>query len=81
MGNDLKSACRVSLRKNNTFYLAVGALAVDCICLYFCRMAVFKPAESLGTEMVIVIDWAVIKIVQRNPVRNSFASCNLYKSS
>lgn len=27
--------------------------------------------------MVIVIDWAVIKIAQRNPVRNSFASCNL----
>lgn len=27
--------------------------------------------------MAIVIDWAVIKIAQRNPVRNSFASCNL----
>lgn len=30
--------------------------------------------------MAIVIDWAVIKIAQRNPVRNSFASCNLKQS-
>lgn len=61
-------------------YLAVRAVAVDCICLCFCRIAVFKPAESLSAEMGILIDWAVIEIAQRNPVRNSFASCDLRKS-
>lgn len=81
MGNDLKSACRFSMGKNNMFRLAVRAVAVDCICLFSRRITVFKPAESFSAEMGIMIDWAVIEIVQRNPVRNSFTSCVLWKSS
>lgn len=64
------------------FYLAARAVAVDCICLCFCRIGAFKPAESLSAEMGIMIDWAVIEIVQKGaPVRNSFVSCDLRKSS
>lgn len=63
------------------FYLALRAVVVDCICLFFCRIGAFKPAESLSTEMGIMIDWAVIEIVQGAPVRNSFVSCELRKSS
>lgn len=64
------------------FYLAQRAVVVDCVCLCFCRIGAFKPAESLTvTEMGIMIDWAVIEIVQGAAVRNSFASCDLRKSS
>lgn len=45
------------------FYLAVRAVVVDCICSW--RIGAFKPTESLGTEIGIMIDWAVIEIVQR----------------
>lgn len=79
MGNDLKCACRFSMGKNNMLCLALRAVVVDCICLCFCRIGAFKPAESLSAEMGIMIDWAVIKIVLGAPVRNSFVSCNLRK--
>lgn len=46
------------------------------------ELVLFKPAESLSAEMGIMIDWAVIEIVQKGaPVRNSFVSCDLRKSS
>lgn len=46
------------------------------------ELVLFKPAESLRAEMGIMIDWAVIEIVQKGaPVRNSFVSCDLRKSS
>lgn len=70
MGNDLKCASSFSTGKNNMFYLVLRTAAVNCICLYFCRTAVFKFDESLGAKM---IDWAVVKI-QRAPVNSSFAS-------
>ncbi len=62
------------------FYLAQRAVVVDCVCLCFCRIGAFKPAESLSTEMGIMIDYAVIEIVQGAAVRNSFVSCDLRKS-
>lgn len=81
MGNDLKCACRFSMGKNNVFHLAPRVVVVDCICLYFCRIGALKPAESLSTEMEIMIDWGAVEIVQGAPVRNSFASCDLRKNS
>lgn len=52
------------------FYLVLRTAAVNCICLYFCRITVFKLDESLGAKM---IDWPVVKI-QRAPVNSCFAS-------
>ena len=43
--------------KNNMSYLAVD-------CMRFWRIGAFKPAESLGAEIGIMIDWAVIEIVE-----------------
>lgn len=70
MGNDFKCASSFSTGKNNMFYLVLRTAAVNCICLYFSRIAVFKLDESLGAKM---IDWAVVKI-QIAPVNGSFAS-------
>lgn len=52
------------------FYLVLITAAVNCLCLYFCRTAVFKLDKSLGAKM---IDLAVVK-TQRAPVNSSFAS-------
>ena len=74
MGNDLKCARRFSMGKNNIFSLALRAVVVDCICLYFYRVGALKPAESLSTKMGFMIDWGTVKTEQGTPVRNSFAS-------
>lgn len=73
-----KSACGVSERRNNMFYLATAVVAADCILFIFLLNGRFQ------TRWVIRSPWwrswligPFIKIAQRNPVRNSFASCNL----
>lgn len=52
-------------------HLAAGAVVVDCVCLCFCGIGTFRPAESLSVEMAIMIDWPVIEIVYRAPVETA----------
>lgn len=63
--------------KNNMFYLVLRTAVVNCICLYFWRIGVFKLDESLGAK---IIGWAVVKI-QRAPVKSSFASVKEYRKT
>lgn len=69
MGNDLKCACRFSRGKEKQVLFG-GESRGGGLHLFLWTMGAFKPAESLGTQIGIVMDWAVTEIVHGASSKN-----------